>query len=115
MKVFSREDGYLRYDFVWYGFGYDPSTPIHTGLYRKWWINSYRSAPFHLRTVNMIGWQRKDTRSRPCKIFAVHYSGSMVEPWSNWYCSIGRFMIGGRTPKWVLARKERKAAQEWEY
>lgn len=109
MEIFRRKhDGYVRFDFKWYGFGFAPQWD---GAYRVW-VNSYKSAPIRLRWLHLAGW----THSKPWRMHRfvrLQFDGSFAEPYRGWRLHIGRLFIGGDTFKWVIALKHRQAARYW--
>jgi hypothetical protein len=47
------------------------------------------------------------------KFYRVDYSGSFNDPYSSFTIRLGRLGFGGRSPKWLKARKDREAEQAW--
>jgi hypothetical protein len=87
------------------------SIPFHmVGLF--WGRTNYlKGKGWELFTGNYrIGWSKEYGRY---KFFRVQWSGSMNEPWSAFTWRVGRFGIGGRTPKWMLRIKERRENAKW--
>lgn len=114
MVKFTRGDGYVRYDFKWYGFGFHPQPFSFKGTLgaEGWqvWINSYVTAPIYLNLLTTFGYV-----ANPLSWFGVYYSGSIVNPYANWSANLGRLFVGGRTPEWQIrrarARDERDLAK----
>lgn len=109
MTVFRRpQDGYVRFDFKWYGFGYAPQWD---GAYRVW-INSYKSAPIRLRWVHLAGWTySRAYQSR--RFVRLQFDGSFAEPYRGWRLHVGKFFIGGDSPKWAIEAKHRQVERYW--
>jgi hypothetical protein len=57
-----------------------------------------------------IGWSKDWTK----RFYRVDWSGSRNEPWCSFTIRLGRFGIGGRTPKWLKRRKEELEQRKWE-
>lgn len=97
-----RHGGICRYDTGWYGIGRmryvfhgNATLPGVT-----FFLNSYRRAPVHFRLLTCCGMlaERKTAR----RLRHIFYTGSQVDPRHSWHLRIGRFFVGGTTPKWVL-------------
>lgn len=110
-EVFRRNDGYVRYDFKWYGFGYMPNWIGNDNqpASRRWWVNSYRSAPLSLWWLNHVDWFVSEPQR---KAIRLSFCGSYAAPWNNWTLRIGRIGFGGYAPQWVQRCRRRKAEQE---
>ena len=111
MEIFRSDDGFVRYDWKWYGFGRMPCVFWNNISYPgvKYFLNSYRTAPIHFNLINSVGmWRDKPTMRR-----WLYFTGSMKEPYYGWYFRIGRAFVGGTTPKWMIKLHERYRRWQW--
>lgn len=109
--VFRRDDGYVRHDFEWYGFGHHDGWRPTLGRVNHFWVNSYRRCPraFRFRLVHCCGYIREHGPRKH-----LIFSGSMVEPYTSWFLRVGRFYVGGHSPKWLQRLEARQFAKRFE-
>lgn len=119
-EIFQCDDGFIRYDWKWYGVGRMPHVFWNNMAIPGvcYFLNSYRTAPFYFRLLNRFG--KLDTSKYPNLMPQSRwfFTGSMVEPRASWRLRFGsQWFIGGETPKFIqrIIRKfDDRRWRKWE-